>query len=166
MEPKTVRRVSGGTAPLRHDSIHDMTNALAAGTIVLTLDGALPAEYLSPGDRVITRDSGMAVLGDVVIRTGPVEAVAIRAGTFGHTRPDQDALMPATQEVLIRDWRAQAIFGRDRALVPASRLVDGEFVRSVGRQEMTLVALVFDAPHIIYADGLEVAASVPAMQDA
>ena len=166
MEPKTVRRASGGTAPLRHDSIQDMPNALAAGTIVLTLDGALPAEYLSPGDRIITRDAGMAVLDDVIIRTGPVEAVSIRAGTLGHTRPDQDALMQARQEVLIRDWRAQALFGRDRALVPISRLVDGEFIRAEGPQEMTLVALVFDAPHIIYADGLELAAAVPALQTA
>ncbi|QFS82737.1 hypothetical protein FIU97_07985 [Roseivivax sp. THAF40] len=166
MEPKTVRRVSGGTAPLRHDSIQNMTNALAAGTSVLTLDGTLPAEYLSPGDRIITRDAGMAILRDVVIRSGPVEAVAIRAGTFGHTRPDQDALMPASQEVLIRDWRAQAIFGRARALVPASRLVDGEFVRALGPTEMTLVALIFDAPHIIYADGLEVAASAPVTEAA
>ncbi|SIS91632.1 Hint domain-containing protein [Roseivivax lentus] len=166
MEPKTVRRVSGGTAPLRHDSIHDMTNAVAAGTSVLTLDGALPAEFLSPGDRVITRDAGMAVLREVVIRTGPVDAVAIRAGTLGHTRPDQDALLPASQEVLIRDWRAQAIFGRARALVPAARLVDGEFIRTLGPVEMTLVALVFDAPHIIYADGLELAAALPVTEPA
>ncbi|MHA6323535.1 Hint domain-containing protein [Roseivivax sp. CAU 1753] len=166
MEPKTVRRASGGTAPLRHDSIRHMHNALAAGTSVLTLDGTMPVEYLSPGDRVITRDSGMAVLCDVIIRKGPVDAVSIRAGTFGHTRPDQDALMPATQEVLIRDWRAKALFGSDRALVPVARLVDGEFVRALGPREMTLVALVFDAPHIVYADGLEVAAAPPVPHDA
>lgn len=28
---------------------------LGAGTIIYTLDGALPVEYLEPGDRIITR---------------------------------------------------------------------------------------------------------------
>lgn len=35
--------------------------ALAAGTIVLTLEGALPVEYLGTGDRIITR-AGARVL--------------------------------------------------------------------------------------------------------
>ncbi len=34
---------------------------LAPGTIIFTLEGALPVEYLSPGDRIITR-AGMRVL--------------------------------------------------------------------------------------------------------
>lgn len=38
--------------------------ALPLGTIVLTLDGALPVEYLSVGDRIITR-AGMRVLRDI-----------------------------------------------------------------------------------------------------
>lgn len=35
--------------------------ALPLGTIVLTMDGALPVEYLSAGDRIITR-AGASVL--------------------------------------------------------------------------------------------------------
>jgi len=50
-----------GEAPL------DLTG-LAAGTIIYTLDGALPVEYLGPGDRIITR-AGMRVLR-AVIRKG------------------------------------------------------------------------------------------------
>lgn len=37
------------------------TPCLAAGTIVLTMDGALPVETLAPGDRIITR-AGARVL--------------------------------------------------------------------------------------------------------
>lgn len=39
----------------------DDSGALDQGTEVLTLDGSLPVEYLSPGDRIITRN-GMRVL--------------------------------------------------------------------------------------------------------
>jgi len=43
-------------ATLRH---HEA--GLSAGTIILTAEGALPIEYLEPGDRIITR-AGMRVL--------------------------------------------------------------------------------------------------------
>ena len=134
-------------------------NAQTAGTVVLTLDGALPVEFLNPGDRVITRDSGVAVLRAVHRTRQVLPVVAIKAGSLGNTRPDRDVLLPATQEVLIRDWRAGALFGASQALVPAVRLVDGEFIRDMGAVEVDLVALVFDAPHILYADGLEVASA-------
>lgn len=43
------------------DLIPNYSNGFAAGTIILTAEGALPVEYLEPGDRVITR-AGMRVL--------------------------------------------------------------------------------------------------------
>lgn len=160
MKPNTAGRANGYAVA---DRVQDpnIINALVAGTTVLTLDGTLPAEYLSPGDRVITRDSGMAVLREVHVLKRKIRAVGIRAGTFGNMRPDRDAVLAASQEVLIRDWRAEALFQRKQALVPASRLIDGEFVRDLGAVELTLVELVFDAPHILYADGLELAATEP-----
>ncbi len=161
MEPKTVGR-RGGYAVNARMNTQEITNACVAGSNVLTLDGSLPAEYLSPGDRVITRDSGMAVLADVRSHRRIVPTVAILSGTFGNTRPDRDAVLHANQEVLIRDWRAQALFGTHSALVPARRLVDGEFVRDLGEVELLLVELVFDTPHILYADGLELASCQPA----
>ena len=42
---------------------------LAPGTIIFTLEGALPVEYLSPGDRIITR-AGMRVLRDLRAGSG------------------------------------------------------------------------------------------------
>jgi hypothetical protein len=48
------------------------------------------------------------------------------------------------------------MFSADRALVAARTLVDGEFIRDLGQQEHTLIQLFCDAPHILYADGLEV----------
>lgn len=42
----------------------NISGSLPMGTIVLTQDGALPVEYLSPGDRVVTR-SGLCVLRQI-----------------------------------------------------------------------------------------------------
>jgi hypothetical protein len=74
-------------------------------------------------------------------------------------RPDQEVLLPASQEILLRDWRAKALFGAAQALVPVSRLVDGSFVCALGEIEMGLHELVFDRPHILYVDGLELASA-------
>ncbi len=145
--------------PARHISPDTARNALAAGSVVLTLDGALPVEFISPGDRVITRDSGMAVVTDVRRSKTRMAAVSIKAGSLGSTRPDRDAVLPASQEILIRDWRADALFGASQALVSAARLVDGEYIRDLGEQELDVIGLVFDTPHILYADGLEVASA-------
>ncbi|WP_095589892.1 hypothetical protein [Actibacterium ureilyticum] len=42
---------------------HD-TGTLAIGTMVMTLDGALPVEYLTPGDRIVTR-AGLRILRQI-----------------------------------------------------------------------------------------------------
>lgn len=160
MEPKTVGRATGGLRA-RHVDPLEAQNALVAGTVVLTSDGALPVDFLNKGDRIITRDSGMAVLTGLNRARLRHAAVRIRAGSLGMARPDRDMVLPARQEVLIRDWRASALFGACRALVPAARLVDGVFVSDLGEVEMDVVALCFDAPHILYADGLEVASARP-----
>lgn len=162
MEPNAVR-ADAGLRPARHIDADKADNSLVAGTVVFTLDGALPVEYLNPGDKVITRDSGIAVLREVRRTRRSVALVSVRAGSLGNTRPDRDAIFPASQEILIRDWRAEALFGASQALVPAHRLEDGEFIRPLGMQDVELVSLIFDTPHILYADGLEVASAASQM---
>lgn len=144
---------------LRPDSVRaDIDHAgLAAGTIVLTLDGELPVEHLAPGDRVITRDCGMAILQDIRVTDALVAPIRVKAGSLGHTRPDRDMLIGPDTKVHIRDWRAEAIFGSKTADVAARKLIDREFVTEAEPRRMRLYTLVFDRAHIVYADGLEVA---------
>lgn len=158
MEPKTVRRGECGL-PARHIAADSADNRLVAGTEVLTLDGTMPVEFLSPGDRVISRDRGAVVLRALRRQRLVLPLVAIRAGTLGNSRPGSDARLPGHQEILVRDWRAAALFGAARALVPVQRLIDGTHIRDLGKVEVESVALVFDQPHIIYADGLELASA-------
>ena len=139
---------------------------LAAGTVVLTMEGEMPVEYLSAGDRIITRDAGMVRLEAMTFETVTVRAVSIAAGSLGDMRPDCDLVLPADQAVLVRDWRAKAMRGAGQTMIPAGDLVDGEFIRDLGDVELQLIRLHFARPHVIYAGGLELgteAAQQPAL---
>lgn len=157
MKPNAVGRVGGDDPRPRALPSQPAGTGLLGGTIVLTLDGELPVEYLSPGDRIITRDSGMARLSGLVRQPATLPLVDFAAGSLGDTRPDRNLTLPTAQRVLVRDWRARALFGAAQALVPAAALVDGEFVRALPARRCVLHQLVFDHPHIVYAGGLELA---------
>jgi hypothetical protein len=166
----------------RKDAERIGAGGIATGTRILTLDGALPVEFLNPGDRIITR-SGMKVLRQ--IRAGLARGAVIRIGqgSLGHDRPEQPLVLAADTPVLLRDWRAQALYGTGQALVPVSRLADGEMIVRIEARvsppaatydnrpaptasELTpqaetqmpvrLYTLQFDTPEILYADGVEV----------
>lgn len=156
MKPKTVGRSDGELAVFPPVD----TGGLLADSIIITLDGERRVADLKIGDRVITRDSGTAVLRGIARHRLRSAEVRIIAGTLGHTRPERDVTLPAGQLLLVRDWRAKTLFGSAQALVPAARLVDGEFVTLQSVQEMTLFSLDFAVPRIVYVDGLELASSV------
>lgn len=149
-------KTCAATIVAREDIKTKDVTGLLAGTTVMTLDGELPVEHLSAGDRIITRDTGVAVLRGITASEVNIAPVAIRAGSLGHTRPDRDTRLAPASQVHIRDWRAEAIFGTPTANIPASRLVDGEYISHQPVETVRIFALEFDAPHILYADGLEV----------
>lgn len=158
MKPKTVgRSYSGMAAPPPEDPA-----GLLADSIILTLDGEKRVGDVGPGQRIITRDSGTSMVRSVTRRQVLCPTVLIRAGSLGDTRPDRDATLPAGQGVLVRDWRARALFGVPHAVAPASYLVDEEFIRFLAPALVTLCEIEFDHPQILYVDGLEVAGHITA----
>ena len=161
MKPNTVGRVDGQqTGQTREGIEKSQQTGLPADSIIMTLKGEMQVCDIQPGDRVITRDCGTAQVARIVSRTIAARRVQIKAGSLGHTRPDHDVILPADQPILIRDWRARALFGCNQALVPAHRLVDGEFVTLKTSAVMTVYDIEFDQPHILYVDGLEIAGQV------
>lgn len=124
---------------------------IAQGTVVLTARGERRVETLRAGDRVVTRERGMAVLRR--IRRFSAPACAIRTDSLGLGRPERTTTVAATQHVAVRDWRAAALFDHGAALVPARRLADGRQIAATG--EATFFRLEFDAPLTVYANGLE-----------
>ncbi len=136
--------------------ISQTLEGVVAGTAVLTADGALPVEHLDAGDRIVTR-SGMRVLRGVSVQLVHRAAmVRIGADTLGVGRPADAVLVAPGTGILIRDWRARALFGTAQAMVPARRLVDGALIRTEAMSDVRLFALHFDRDEVIYAGGLEI----------
>lgn len=135
--------------------------AMLAGTSVLTLEGELPVEFLQPGDRVLTR-AGMRRLKQVEVSVVQnARVVCIAHGTLGVDRPAEDVMVSAAQQILVRDWRAKAMFGTNSAMIPAAKLADGEYIRGLTVAEARFFTLSFDEDAVIYASGLEL--SCPAL---
>ncbi len=137
--------------------VDTLVTGVTAGTTVLTLDGDLPVQYLAPGDRVITRSGARTLRAiDVTILTD-APMIRISASALGHDRPVDDLFVAPDQQILIRDWRAKALYGTDTAMVAAARLADGDYIRAEVVTEARLFTLHFDTDVVIYAGGLELA---------
>ena len=132
---------------------------LTAGTMVLTLAGALPVEHLVAGDRLITRD-GARTLKAIHTRTeATAQMICISASAIGVEQPEDDMLVTPDSQILIRDWRAKALKGCDQAVMAASNLVDGEYIRHETTLAQRIFSLEFDSAVVIYASGVELAIS-------
>lgn len=135
---------------------------IAPGTLVMTAQGARPIEALAPGDRIVTRDAGMMRLLDLRVRhLAGVRPCRIRPSALAHDRPGSDVILAPTQRVLVRGWRARALYGTRFAQVPVSRLVDGTYIARLAPRTLRVIEPVFEQAHIIYAGGIELAAATP-----
>ncbi len=156
MSHVTEGRIVGANLDVRLDEQESFGFfAIAQGAGILTLDGLLPVEYLNPGDRIVTRAGAMR-LRAVHVSVAQVPLIRVAPSALGHDRPDQALLLAPDTEVLVRDWRAKAMFGKTQALVPISRLVDGDYVTRVPGSKRRLFSLEFDTPQVVYADGVEI----------
>jgi hypothetical protein len=150
----TAQLLLSGALALRPST--DVTGILA-GSHVRTLDGVLPVDFLAPGDRVVTRSGARRLASVSVLRRRALDLVCIRAATLGHDRPERDLWLAPDQRVLVRDWRARALYGAEVAAIPASRLADGEFILARTRKAVRLFTLRFDEDEVIWAEGVELA---------
>lgn len=127
-----------------------------AGTPVDTPRGPIPVEALRPGDAVLTRDGGVAILRWVGIaarraegRTAPVR---IAAGLFGATR---DIAVSPQHRVLVTGPRAALLFGEEEVLVRARDLVDGcRITWEEDGAPVRYVHLMFDRHEMVRSSGL------------
>lgn len=134
---------------------------LVPGTLVRTPEGELPVEYLLAGDKVYTVNNGIVeIRGTSVVEVTEIDMISIAPTAFGgeHGRPSRDLEVPFSQQILVKDWRAQ-LHGEDSILTPASSLVDNVKVRRESRENVRLIRLHFDQPQVIWADGIEIASA-------
>ncbi|MDZ4095512.1 MAG: Hint domain-containing protein [Paracoccaceae bacterium] len=132
---------------------------LTAGTPVLTLAGVMPVEFLTPGDRIITRNGARPLRAIRVEVVTSARMIRVCASAIGIDQPQDDILIRPDQQILIRDWRAKALMGAGQAVVAAAKLIDGEYIFAQTVTNQTIVTLEFDAPVVLYAGGLELAST-------
>lgn len=133
---------------------------MIAGSPVLTLEGALPVQFLAPGDRVITR-SGSRILQAIGVNLlRDAEMIRISASALGHDRPEADLFVAPGQPILLRDWRAKALYDCDQVMIEAARLVDGEYIRAETVAEVRLYTLHFAQAEVIFTSGVELGAAL------
>ncbi|MEM6480369.1 MAG: Hint domain-containing protein [Pseudomonadota bacterium] len=135
---------------------------LPGKTRILTMSGAIPIHSLQAGERIITRETGATKLLGMESLTRLTDLVAFHRLAVEGAGGLVTTILPAEQPVFLRDWRAQALFGAEQALVAAHRLVDEEFVTRRVPQNMDLFHLYFDTPQIVYVEGMELGAGSPA----
>lgn len=144
-----------------------------AGTRILTSRGEVPVERLVPGTLVMTLDDGLQPLRWIaqrtVLATGSFAPVRLNAGAFG---PHRTLWLSPQHRILIRDPRAELLFGEAEVLVAAQDLVNGTSVRRVPGGEVTYVHLLFDRHQVISSEGLATESfqpgplTLPGMEDA
>lgn len=141
-------------------NIEEVSNAhgakgLLAGNKILTMDGYRAVETLKAGDRLITRN-GVRILRDVSVATHRMRPVRISANTLGFNRPNAEMLLAPGQEVMVRDWRAEMLFGQDFVIMPIHRVLDGKYIAETKEEaDLPAYTLCFDEEEIFYADGVE-----------
>lgn len=123
---------------------------------VLTMTGYKPIAELTAGERIITRN-GLRVLRELSVTTHTFRAVCVGKGTLGFSRPTTDMKIAPKQEVMVRDWRAEVLFGRDAVIVPIERMIDGKYIAEEAEVEAhNVFELRFDGEEVFYADGVEI----------
>lgn len=144
------------------------------GTHILTPVGERAIEDLSVGDRIVTRDHGVQLIRWIGSTHLPAAALAARpelrpiritAGAFGPDTPVRDLSLSRQHRVLVRDWRADLLFGSpDGVLTPAFTLINDRDVRmdDGGADGVEYFHIAFDGHEVIYSEGLETESFHPA----
>ena len=125
-----------------------------AGTEIETDRGPRPVETLTPGDRIATADTGLVPIhwvgGRHVIGAGRFAPVEIAAGAWGATRTLR---VSQQHRILIRDPRAELLFGTPEVFVPAIALTAAPGTRLVSGAACHYHHLLLDRHEVIRANG-------------
>lgn len=144
------------------------------GTHILTPAGELAVEDLSVGDRIVTRDHGVQPIRWIGATHLPAAALAARpdlrpvriaAGALGSKTPVRDLSLSRQHRVLVRDWRADLLFGSPNGvLTPAFTLINDTniCVDDGGTDGVEYFHIAFDTHEVIYSEGLEIESFHPA----
>lgn len=132
-------------------------------TPIETARGPVMAGHLKPGDLIATADGGLLPLRRLrhldLPACGSFAPVILRAPFFGNSH---DLLVSSDQRIALSGPEVEYIFGEDEVLVEAGSLVDGRTALAEQRRAVaSVLALEFDHPALLLADGCTLLAARP-----
>lgn len=132
-------------------------------TPVETARGPVMAGHLRPGDLIATADGGLLPLRRVrrldLPACGSFAPVILRAPFFGASH---DLLVSSDQQLALSGAEVEYLFSEDEVLVEAGALVDGRTALAERRRAVaSVLALEFDQPALLLADGCALLAARP-----
>ncbi|MCC5988722.1 MAG: Hint domain-containing protein [Pararhodobacter sp.] len=149
-----------GSVPLPASGRGNRPLGVAAGTQIRTDRGEVAVEQLAAGDMVLTRNGGLQALRAIGVTIArDIEVVRLAPGALGRPPGARELVLPAQQQIILRDWRAKALFERDALPTPAGALAGEAQVQREKLSELMLFQLHFDSPQVIWANGLELAST-------
>ncbi|MDT0682050.1 Hint domain-containing protein [Roseicyclus sp. F158] len=131
-------------------------SGVAAGTLILTTLGKLPAEALRAGDRVIDANGVTHVVRGVrrLSCNGPL--VRIHAGALASSMPTSDLLVGPAQRISITCPQMQLMFGRAAGLALARDLLGCGADPVAAPHRLDMIGIRCGAPAILWANGTPV----------
>ncbi|MEM8793645.1 MAG: Hint domain-containing protein [Pseudomonadota bacterium] len=152
--PPGTLRIDDPLGTIEDTICHGVTGICEGGRVKVP-GGTRFVEELAPGDLVDTYDRGPQTLRWIGVRhfraKGMLAPVRVRHDTLGEH--DDIWLMPQ-QRALLRDWKAELLFGEPEVLVPVVYLIDDEAVERAESFDMTSYQLLFDRHELITVNGL------------
>lgn len=160
------------TKSAHDDTFVSVVVCFARGSRILTPQGERPVETLAAGSMVVCGDglqrpvrwAGSRQLGAAELAQRPeLNPVRLRKDALGTDAPARDLLLSPQHRVLLRDWRAEMLFGEPAVFVPAVSLVNDETIRQERAPEgVEYFHLLLDGHQTVFADGLECETLMPA----
>lgn len=145
----------------------DTTNVMCftAGTLIRTIDGLVPAEDITQGMLVWTKDDGYQPIRWIGTRRmtrselaehANVRPIRIKAGALGDNLPERDLLVSPQHRILVNSKIVHRLQGEDEVLVSAKHLLQVEGIDVENDlSEVTYVHFLFDRHQIVESEGAE-----------
>ncbi|NIZ10348.1 Hint domain-containing protein [Pseudooceanicola sp. HF7] len=156
------RQGSAGSNHTAFRDAHKTAPCFTPGTLIATPLGEVPVEDLRPGDRVITRDSGL----QKILWTGRRDLAAqdlqlqpqlcpvrIAAGALGHGLPERDLLISPNHRILIRSPGVAEGLHEEEVLVAAQNYLFRDGFTREAPSEVGYIHLLFERHEILLSNG-------------
>lgn len=133
------------------------------GSRIVTAAGEVAVEDLRPGDKVVTRDSGLQEIAWVGRRAlswadlaahPQLKPVFLAKGSLGRGLPERDMMLSPDHRLLVANERGTALFREREVLVAARNLGAAQGNAVVDVTGITYLHFLFDRHQIVLSDGV------------